>query len=251
MLTTDEKWPVVVFCNGTGSAYGPNQNGKEQTDQAGYTALFEHFASWGFVLIANNRGGSASSTATDTTLGYLLNKNATVGDLFYQKIDTTRIGIAGHSQGATAALQNICGRTVTEDVDISYQYADMYKAVWAASPNKFNNTYRWTYDPVMFKIPVFMVCEENTTWFLETISEISYLQENLTAMQAPGIIGQGSNRTHGDMVSCGKGYMIAWFRYILLEDSFAAQAFIGEDAEYFINDNWNEQESKNLSQIFP
>lgn len=242
ITTTDGQWPVIVFCNGTGSAYGPNQNGETQTDEEGYTALFEHFASWGFILVANNRPGCASSTATDTSLGYLLDRNKVQGDLFYDKVDMTRIGIAGHSQGGTAVLQNLSGSTVTNDVNITYKYANLYSAAWSASPQAYDNILKWTYTPENIETPTFMVCADN-----DWASSANILSTNISKMgETVAVMAVRKNADHGAMVSIGKGYMIAWFRYVLLDDSYAAEAFVN-GGELFFNNMWQNQAASFLS----
>ena len=244
MTTSNAQWPTIVFCNGTGSAYGPNQNGESQTDEAGYTALFEHFASWGFILIANNRPGCASSTATDTTLGYLLERNEVQGDLFYNKIDLSRIGIAGHSQGGTAVLQNLSGSTITSDVNITYEYADLYKAAWSASPQAYDNILKWTYTPENINTPTFMVCADD-----DWASSASILSTNMSKMSdIVTVMAVRKNADHGAMVSIGKGYMIAWFKYVLMNDSYAASAFV-DGGELFFNNTWQNQSANLLPNL--
>ena len=244
MTTTNNQWPTIVFCNGSGSGYGPDKDGNTLTDQTGYTALFEHFASWGFILVANNRPGCASSNATDTTLNYLLNRNTISGDLFYNKVDMDKIGIAGHSQGGTAVLQNLSGSTVTSDVNYTYECTQYYKAAWSASPQAYNNILKWTYTPENITCPTIMVCADN-----DWASSNDILTTNSGKMSGiPVVTAVRKNADHGAMVSIGKGYMIAWFRYALLGDCYAAQAFV-ENAELINNATWQNQASQELSQI--
>ena len=244
MTTTNNQWPTIVFCNGSGSGYGPDKDGNTLTDQTGYTALFEHFASWGFILVANNRPGCASSNATDTTLNYLLNRNTISGDLFYNKVDMDKIGIAGHSQGGTAVLQNLSGSTVTSDVNYTYECTKYYKAAWSASPQAYNNILKWTYTPENITCPTIMVCADN-----DWASSNDILTTNSGKMSGiPVVTAVRKNADHGAMVSIGKGYMIAWFRYALLGDCYAAQAFV-ENAELINNATWQNQASQELSQI--
>ena len=244
MTTTNNQWPTIVFCNGSGSGYGPDKNGNTLTDQTGYTALFEHFASWGFILVANNRPGCASSNATDTTLNYLLNRNAISGDLFYNKVDMDKIGIAGHSQGGTAVLQNLSGSTVTSNVNYTYECTQYYKAAWSASPQAYDNILKWTYTPENITCPTIMVCADN-----DWASSNDILTTNSGKMSGiPVVTAVRKNADHGAMVSIGKGYMIAWFRYALLGDCYAAQAFVG-NAELINNTTWQNQSSQELGQI--
>ena len=244
MTTTNNQWPTIVFCNGSGSGYGPDKDGKTLTDQAGYTALFEHFASWGFILVANNRPGCASSNATDTTLNYLLNRNTISGDLFYNKVDMDKIGIAGHSQGGTAVLQNLSGSTVTSNVNYTYECTQYYKAAWSASPQAYDNILKWTYTPENITCPTIMVCADS-----DWASSNDILTTNSGKMSGiPVVTAVRKNADHGAMVSIGKGYMIAWFRYALLGDCYAAQAFV-ENAELMNNATWQKQASQKLSQV--
>ena len=56
----DHKYPVVVFVNGTG-VYASK-----------YPALFEHLASWGFIVIGNEDPSTCTGDSADGTLAYLL-----------------------------------------------------------------------------------------------------------------------------------------------------------------------------------
>jgi hypothetical protein len=58
--------------------------------------MFEHFASWGFIVIGNEEEYSWNGFASDMSLKYLLKCNADSESIFYQKIDTDNIGAVGH-----------------------------------------------------------------------------------------------------------------------------------------------------------
>lgn len=45
------------------------------------------------------------------------------------------------------------------------------------------------------------------------------------------------------------GYMVAWFRYHLMNDEYAGKAFSGENAEILNNENWQDGQSKWLNLI--
>lgn len=63
-----------------------------------------YLASWGYVVVAAN----SSSVGNGDLLFWggvdIVNRNNDPSDPLYQKIDTTSIGIAGHSQGAQGAI---------------------------------------------------------------------------------------------------------------------------------------------------
>ena len=83
-----EKWPAVVFVNGTG-VYASK-----------YPALFRHLASHGFLVLGNEDPGTFSGDSADATLSWLLEQNDDPDSMFYQKVDTDHLGLSGHSQGA-------------------------------------------------------------------------------------------------------------------------------------------------------
>lgn len=72
--TSTTSFPVVVAVNGTGVAASK------------YPALFQHLASWGFVVIGNENPSTCSGDSADASLAYLLKQNDTSDSIFYQKL---------------------------------------------------------------------------------------------------------------------------------------------------------------------
>jgi hypothetical protein len=88
-----EKYPVITWANGTCGLV------------AGYAPLLASLASHGFVIVASN------STWTNTVptdgvqlraLDFAEALNADPNSVFYQRLDMTKVGAMGHSQGAAA-----------------------------------------------------------------------------------------------------------------------------------------------------
>ncbi len=78
---TDETYPLVVMVNGTGTPYTK------------YEQIFEHLASWGFVVIGNDYEVSWDGRSASLALDFAL-ETAEIARL----IDTNKIAIGGHSQ---------------------------------------------------------------------------------------------------------------------------------------------------------
>ena len=89
---SSQKWPVVVMANGTGVL------------ATRYIPIFEHLASWGFVVVGNQDGSSWFGNSTSATLDWILLQNTAADSPFYGKIETEAIGLAGHSQGGVLPL---------------------------------------------------------------------------------------------------------------------------------------------------
>jgi hypothetical protein len=91
-----EKYPVIAWANGTcGETHG-------------YSALLTTIASYGFVVIApNSTWTSTTTTAAGTpvqvsAIDYAEALNADMTSPLYQRLDLTKVGAMGHSQGAAA-----------------------------------------------------------------------------------------------------------------------------------------------------
>ena len=91
-----ETYPVITWANGTcGQTHG-------------YSGLLATLASHGFVVIAPNSTWTAAAQSGNrkpvqvAALDYAEALNADPSSIFYRKLDMTRVGAMGHSQGAAA-----------------------------------------------------------------------------------------------------------------------------------------------------
>lgn len=82
-----EKYPLVVLVNGTGVPCSK------------YEAVFEHIASWGYVVIGNDYGTNWDGRHPSETLDFALNTEE-----ISRMIDPDKIAIGGHSQGGMGAF---------------------------------------------------------------------------------------------------------------------------------------------------
>ncbi len=92
LTSSNQKWPVVVWANGTACAPGLYWNA--------LCAL----ASKGYVVVASSETMSASGDSQIKQIDYILGENANADSIFYKKIDTNKIGAAGHSQGGRSTV---------------------------------------------------------------------------------------------------------------------------------------------------
>jgi hypothetical protein len=85
--------PIVLWGNGTGAAL-----------PGAYGYWLRHLASWGFVVIRTNDAAAGGGESLVASLAYLTARNADPASPFFDKLDVSRVGAAGHSQGAAGAL---------------------------------------------------------------------------------------------------------------------------------------------------
>ena len=87
--------PIIVWANGSGTTPALATT---------YAYLLRHLASWGFVVIATRDGTTGTGQTIIDSANYIKARNTDTGSIFYGKLDTTKIGAMGHSQGASGAI---------------------------------------------------------------------------------------------------------------------------------------------------
>lgn len=91
-LSTTQKHGIVVWGPGGG------------TPPSSYEGIIRRLASHGFVVIALKESPGDASQAK-AAIDWLENKNNTANDLFYQKLDMSKVGCSGHSMGGLESEQ--------------------------------------------------------------------------------------------------------------------------------------------------
>ena len=84
--------PVILWGNGTFSV------------PVFYTGILAHLASHGFIVAAANTSNAGDGSQMIACLDAVIAANATPGDALYQRVDTSQIGAAGHSQGGAGTI---------------------------------------------------------------------------------------------------------------------------------------------------
>ena len=235
-----QEWPIVVMANGTG------------VPASRYEPIFQHLASWGFVVIGNEQQASWQGDGSEGALELLIRLNEDPESAFYQKLDLECVGAAGHSQGAIGAINGVT----------SQPNGWRYKALYTASTpsSRYAMTLNWNYDVSKIQIPYFMAAgtglldagEEGLPEVVEDTQEISisplWSQEenySLIPNTTPKLRARRTGADHAEMLPWGDGYMTAWFMYWLQGDQEAGKVFVGEGSEILSNPCWQDLE-KNI-----
>lgn len=229
ITTGTEKYPVVIYSNGTG------------IKGTKYPAVLKHLASWGFIIMVteeeNSWNGFSSEMCIRTII--MLNETETIdgweSNPFYGHVDLDNIGVSGHSQGGVGVIN-----ATTEN-----KHGNMIKAIFSASPTNMAlaESLQWEYDPSQITVPIFLVSstgnsDENLVVSGAQLREIfDVVPDTVTKVMA-----RRTNADHGDMLSFADGYMTAWFMWLLQDDENAAKAFVGNNAELLFNTIYQDQE---------
>lgn len=225
LVDKEEKYPVVIFANGTGST------------SATYKSFMEHLSSWGFIAIGNDDKNTRTGASLESTLQFMMQVNEDKSSIFYHKIDLDNIGIGGHSQGGVAVFNMVTNQ----------EHGFMVKALYAASATSSYHTSsmadQWEYDVTKITIPTFLTAgtghwdagtattkeqaNDEEDGVVQGICPLWSLQENYASLPdtIDKVMARKKDTDHGDSYKQFDGYMIAWFMYYLQGDQEAGRAF--------------------------
>ncbi len=216
-LETDSKqYPAVLFVNGTG------------VGASRYVPVFEHLASWGFIAIGNEDPSTWEGKKADATLVYLLSANEEETSVFYHQVDIDHIGVIGHSQGGVGVYNTI---NITA-------HKDLYQCAVTLSPTEeeMAQAIHIPYDPAKAAVPILMLSGSNND-----VIAPDKMKESYGKVVCPKAMAVRKDAAHGEMLYCADGYATAWFMWHLQGDTYAAQAFIGDNPELLSNPLYQDQ----------
>ena len=217
--TSDRAYPVIVFCNGSG------------TPLSKYPALPKHYASWGFIVIGTEEENAWNGFGAEMCVRHLqrLNDSEQIQDgeanIFYQKVDLDHLGITGHSQGGVGVLN-----AITEQKN-----SGIYKAAVSLSPTnkELAHALEWDYDASLVSVPVLFISGAGggDDWVV-TGEQLADIYRDV-----PGgkVMAGRKDTPHGQTLYAADGYVTAWFLWQLQGDQEAGRAFTGQSPELLEN----------------
>ncbi|MGI5989407.1 MAG: chlorophyllase/cutinase-like alpha/beta fold protein [Lachnospiraceae bacterium] len=222
-------YPLVVMVNGTGVPCNK------------YEAVFQHFASFGYVVIGNNYGTNWDGRHASETLQFALDTEEIAS-----MIDPDKIAIGGHSQGGMGTFN-----AITE-----YDNGALYKAAFSLSPtnDELAIGLQWGFDlgtdqEYAFRldqIQIPMLIAAGTGSFdSETVSPLAKMQEEFSSLAGDKVIFRRSDDVdHGAILYEVNGYVIAWLDYYLKGVSENESAFYGDGAELSENPRYQDYQAE-------
>jgi hypothetical protein len=207
--------PVIVWGNGTTNT------------PSSYTALFNHFASHGFIVAAANTSNSGSGAEMIGCLDYMLAQNGAAGSPYQGRIDANRLASSGYSQGGGGAL--MAGRdprfTVTAPVA---PYIVLPLGGFSRS-----SVGQQTH-------PMFLLSGSSDTVAAPSSNQAPIFSE----AQVPIVWGTLAGATHFEVLGDGKGFrgpLTAWFRFKLMGDASAGAMFEKNPCNLCTANGWSVQ----------
>ena len=92
LLTHNSKYPIVSWANGAGCP--PSL----------YDGLLRELASAGFIVVASSETMAADGTAQIAAIDFVISENSNKSSALYNKVNSSKIGVIGHSQGGRSSV---------------------------------------------------------------------------------------------------------------------------------------------------
>ncbi|MBO6269010.1 MAG: hypothetical protein J6N19_07710 [Clostridium sp.] len=222
--SADRQFPVIFSLNGTGIAGSK------------YTAVLEHFASWGFIVLGNEDPSTGFGITADKMYDFLVSQNDDAKSPLFHKVDFDNIGLIGHSQGGAGVFSAL---SIVET-------SDQYKTGVALSPTheEMAHAFTWMYDLESISVPVLMMAGTETEFETQSVIPIDKMNamfDNLASDTK--VMARRVGADHGNMLYSANGYAVAWFMWQLQSDEEAAKAFVGETPELLSNELYQDQQT--------
>jgi hypothetical protein len=211
------KHPIIAWGNGSGI----------QGDSA-YAIVTEHVASYGIVVYNSFQSNDGSELKVG--LDWLIQENTRSGSIFEGKLDTTKVGVAGHSMGSMAAWAVVSDPRITASAHISGGSG---------------------YDAANLHGPALMYCGEDngTTDLLAQVGDVMApkMKADFAASTVPAFFAEQKGANHMSNFFNVNGAVAGWFRWQLAGDLVMKKMFVAPpDCGLCTRQDWAVQ-TKNLN----
>jgi hypothetical protein len=204
------KHAIVLWGNGTGM------------QPVNYKEILQNLASWGFVVAAANTPNAGAGIEMLACLDWLTAENAREDSVFRGKLDLTKVGASGHSQGGGGALMagrdpRIRTTAPVQPYTVGLRYEAGAQGRQHGPILLLSGGADTVARPTPNQQPVFQAANTPVVW--ATLAGSSHMVPLRGGGVYPGII-------------------TAWFRYRLMDDAKAAALFEGPACGYCNSPDW-------------
>jgi hypothetical protein len=208
--------PIIVWGNGT------------FTSPAVYSGVLTHWASHGFIVAAANTSNAGSGAEMTACLDYVIGQNNTSGSAYFRRVDVTKVGASGHSQGG--------GGTIMIGRDARIVVTAPLQPYTQQGFGGFQQSSIGQQKGAMFLM----------SGSADTVATPTPNQSRVySGANVPVFWGTLAGATHtGTAVGNIGGYRgpaTAWFRYHLMGDQSARSLFYGASCGLCTNSSWTVQ----------
>jgi len=219
--SNEVKYPVIIFINNFGKTYKINE------------PIFNHLASYGFIIIVNDDQNSLDGESTKEILQNIENLNNNKNYTFHDKLDINNIGISCQDKSIISLLKLTNDNALTEKI----------KSVFCASPlpqkDILLEKQYYFYKNMTFKNIFFISSNDD----IKFNSNIKYFTDIIMVIPRNtyenAIVARKNLTTRDNLLWKADSYHTAWYLYTLKNDSLAYKIFNGDNQEILNNPIWN------------
>lgn len=246
---------VVLWANGTSDV---------PVEPKVYGYLLSHLASWGFVVIATRDKQTGYGDTVLDSLAYLRKQAEAPNSPLYRRIDFDRVGVGGHSQGATGAVNAMLKSRGAIRTSVAFQ---LPRQLWCSPANLCLLTedlkaatsgsiyyVGGTFDVIISPDRQLAGPKLNslTAYYEATPDRLTKAKGLVRLANHNDILGKpdcGSAEVGGGILTCTLGvygYLglpTAWLAWQLRDDRQAGAAFKRDKGEFFSAGAWKGQVS--------
>jgi hypothetical protein len=215
--------PIITFGNGTGG-----------TCDTSAPTVQAHLASWGYAVVCADSGATGLGTEILAAAEWLADQDGNPSSVFFDKLETSKVGALGGSQGASGAVEAMLQSNGLITSVVGVALVDPVFHIWSGGqPPDFSQV----------QDPLFLI--SGTADFLTSQEwQQNYYDEVPGPAAKAALVNVGHNPDGRDWA-----YTTAWFRYTLEGDQFARGAFVatgGSPPEISADSAWTNWAAKNL-----
>lgn len=202
------KHPIVAWGSGSGIQGGD-----------AYAIVTDRIASYGIVVYNSFQSNNGSELIAG--IDWLIQENSTSGSMFEGKLDTTKIGVAGHSMGSMAAIAASADPRITASALISGS----------------------TGFGLNLHAPALMYCGEDngTTDLLAQVGDVMApkVKADFASSTVPTFFAEEKGANHMSNFLNVNGAVAGWFRWQLAGDQVMKKMFVAPpDCGLCTRPNW-------------
>jgi hypothetical protein len=183
-----------------------------------YAELMNQVASHGFVVIAETSGIGDNGAPLMAAIDWMIAENARSGSPFYQKLDTAKIAVGGHSIGSANSFKVAPDPRVTTSIHVAGGSLDMPGDINAPTTGSGGKG---------LVHPVAYVCSEMDQFGNVAKTELDYQNTSAPAWMT---ILRGVD--HVAAARQGMPAIIAWLRWHLSGEAERRSAFLDSGGEW-------------------
>jgi hypothetical protein len=259
--------PIITWGNPTNDAYADPESQRNSTCY--WESFLRLVASWGFVVVSANTGQTGSGNEMRLAAGDLIARNGNMGSVFYQKLDTSSIAAAGHSQGAIGAINAVLDAPGAFESVLAVSTPDREDMLWhngGCSLPCIDVPVPAVEEIPNLDAPIFFArntglylpgtdpCREDdwisdkskADWYPNTHLPDAYLAGTVRATRPEDEADCEPAWPHLNLTDAF-GYMNAWFAYTLQNQAGARPAFVGASPQFMSNPDWSARERRALT----